>query len=199
MLTLTYALVALSVEQKKVQVSLLDLQERIQRERRRKLVADQRNFERLLGQFVHLDEACGVRNIELYVLPVIRSVTTEADSLLADIEALTSMGRILLKAVRNRAQQAFMQGASEIEDLFNSLELYCQHLMKRLAIEEQRLLPLAQRVISSDEWFDIAAQFISHESRKYAKKTFEQEAPFSATKEIIAVGDHVDIPHEAIT
>jgi hypothetical protein len=178
MLTLTYALVALSVEQKKVQISLLELQHAIQRERKRKPVAitDQRNFESLLLQFARLDEACEVRNISLYIMPAIRSITTEADPLLADVEALTSMGRIILNAVRKRVRQAFAQGTGEIDDLFNSLELYCQYLLKRLAIEEQHLLPLAQRLISSDEWFDIAARFISHESGKYVKKEMDCNA-----------------------
>jgi hypothetical protein len=169
MLTLTYALVALSVEQKKVQGSLLELQHRMQREKSRGVLADIGNFETLLKQFLHLDETCRFRNIELYVLPAIRSATSDADSILAEIEALTSMGRIILKNVGTRMRQAFAQGALEVEDLCNSLEMYSQQLMKRLTMEETHLLPVAQRVISSDEWFDIAAQFISHESERHPK------------------------------
>jgi hypothetical protein len=169
MLTLTYALVALSVEQKKVQGSLLELQHRMQREKSRGVLADMRNFEALWTQYMRLDEACGLRNIELYVLPAIRSATAEADSILAEIDALTSMGRIILRNVGARMRQAFAQGALEVDDLCNSLEMYCQQLMKRLAMEEMHVLPIAQRVISSDEWFDIAAQFISHESERHPK------------------------------
>ena len=171
MLTLTYALVALSVEQKKVLGRLLELQHEIQQKRSRKVVADQRQIESLLAQFVQLDEACRNRNI---------------DSLLADIEALTAMGRIILATVRERLRQAFAQGSFNIEDVCNSLELYCQHLLKRLAIEDMHFLPLAQRVISSDEWFDIAAQFISHESEKQTKKTFDHMVPPAETPSHIA-------------
>jgi hemerythrin-like domain-containing protein len=186
MLTLTYALVALSVEQKKVLGRLLELQHEIQQKRSRKVVADQRQIESLLAQFVQLDEACRNRNIELYVLPAIRAATTENDSLLADIEALTAMGRIILATVRERLRQAFAQGSFNIEDVCNSLELYCQHLLKRLAIEDMHFMPLAQRVISSDEWFDIAAQFISHESEKQTKKTFDHMVPPAETPSHIA-------------
>jgi len=34
---------------------------------------------------------------------------------------------------------------------------------------------LAQRLISSDEWFDIAAKFISHESERHPRRNFEGE------------------------
>lgn len=173
MLTLTYALVALSVEQKKVQSSVSELQHRMQREKSRGVLADQRNFESLLTQFKLLDEACGVRNIELYVLPAIRSATSDADGLLADLDALSSMGRIILKNVGARVRTAISQGEFEVDDLCNSLDIYCQQLLKRLAMEELQLLPIAQRVISGDEWFDIAAQFISHETERHPK-AFEQ-------------------------
>jgi hypothetical protein len=169
MLTLTYALVALSVEQRKVQSSLLDLQHRMQREKSRGILADQHNFDVLLTQFKRLDEACATRNIELYVLPAIRSATSEADALLADLDALTSMGRIILKNVGARVRAAYTQGALEVDDLCNSLEMYCQQLMKRLSTEEAQLLPIAQRAITGDEWFDIAAQFISHETERHPK------------------------------
>lgn len=171
MLTLTYALVALSVEQKKVQGRLLELQQSVQRERNREETIEQAKAESLLTDFLQLDDACLSRNVELFVLPAIRCATPEANSLLADIETLTSTGRIILKNLRKTAAQ----GVLEIDDFFEFLEMYCETLMKRLTIEELHILPLAQRVISSEEWFDIAAKFISHESEKHPKKSFERE------------------------
>lgn len=199
MLTLTYALVALSVEQKKVHGRLLELQEEIQQERSLKLEADQHRFESLLAQFMQLDEICRDRNIELYVLPAIRAVTTEDEPSMADIEALNSMGRIILKSVRGRLRQAFVQGSFDIEDMCGSLELYCQHLLKRLAIEEQHVMPLAQRVISSDEWFDIAAQLISHESEKRPRKTSNPGASAIETPSpAAAFGQNIDAYQEVV-
>jgi len=63
MLTLTYALVALSVEQKKLKTTLLDLQQEVQRERTRKPVMDLRRLSLLFNQFERLDEVCQVRNM----------------------------------------------------------------------------------------------------------------------------------------
>ncbi|HEX7642527.1 MAG TPA: hypothetical protein VF472_10025 [Burkholderiaceae bacterium] len=161
MLTLTYALVALSVEQRKVKGRVLELQQEIQLERKQRLLSNQAHIEFLVSQFIKLDEACRSRNIELYVLPAIRAATTEADSLLADIDALTLMGRITLKTVHARLRQATARGSFELDYLCDSLQQYCQDMLKRLELEESQVLPLAQRVISSDEWFDIAARFIS--------------------------------------
>jgi len=173
MLTLTYALVALKVEQTKVQGRLAGLQQRVQKERSRKITFEQDKMESLLGDFVLLDDACQSRNIELYVVPALRSATSEANSVLADIEALTSMGRILLRNVRNNLRKAATQGVFDINDFFDSLESYCQNMMNRLKIEETHLLPLAQRFISGDEWFDIAAKFISDESGRQVKKSYD--------------------------
>ncbi|HXA46970.1 MAG TPA: hypothetical protein VNW52_05020 [Burkholderiaceae bacterium] len=125
-----------------------------------------------MADFMLLDDACHSRNIELYVLPALRSATSEADSVLAEMEALISMGRILLRNVRSNIRKVALQGASDITEYFDSLEAYCQNMMNRLKIEEAHLLPLAQRFISSDEWFDIAAKFISHESERNMKKSY---------------------------
>jgi len=89
---------------------------------------------------------------------------------------MTSMGRIILRNVRTNLRKVASLGSVGANDFFDSLESYCQNLMKRLTTEELHILPLAQRVISSDEWFDIAAKFISHESEKHPRKMFDQES-----------------------
>ena len=188
MLTLTYALVALSVEQRKVKGRVLELQQEIQSwrsqlEGRQALLTNQAHVEFLVSQFIKFDEACRARNIELYVLPAIRSATSEADALLADIDALTLMGRITLKTVHARLRQAATRGAAEVDFLCDSLQQYCQDMLKRLALEEGQVLPLAQRVISNDEWFDIAARFVSSdlgrqdgEAREAVREVEEEQA-----------------------
>jgi hypothetical protein len=175
MLTLTYALVALSVEQRKVKERVLELQQEVQIERKQRLLGNRAHVESLVSQFIKLDEACRSRNIEHYVLPAIRTATSEADSLLADIDALTLMGRITLKTVHARLRQATARGSFELDFLCDSLQQYCQDMLKRLELEEAQVLPLAQRVISSDEWFDIAARFISSDLGRSEREQAERE------------------------
>jgi hemerythrin-like domain-containing protein len=95
---------------------------------------------------------------------------------LADLETLTSIGRITLRNLRTKLRNVGQHGACEFNDFFDSLESYCQNLLKRLTTEELQILPLAQRVISNDEWFDIAAKFISHESERRGNREFDPEA-----------------------
>ncbi|MFD2273460.1 hypothetical protein ACFS07_26860 [Undibacterium arcticum] len=54
--------------------------------------------------------------------------------------------------------------------MYSSIELYCNNLLQRLTKEEDELLPLAQRVISSDEWFAIGAQFLSLDAENKARR-----------------------------
>jgi len=176
MLTLTYALVALSVEQKKVQGRVLELQQGLQRERSHINLGGRTELESLLADFVLLDDACRSRNIELYVLPAIRSATSDAEALLADLETMTSIGRITLRNLRTKLRNVGQQGACDFNGFLDCLESYCQNLLKRLSTEELQILPLAQRVISNDEWFDIAAKFISHESERRGNREFDPEA-----------------------
>jgi hemerythrin-like domain-containing protein len=173
MLTLTYALVALKVEQTKLQGRLTGLQQRVQKERSKKVTFEQAKMESLLADFMLLDDACHSRNIELYVVPALRQATPEADKVLADMDTLTSMGRIVLRNVRNNLRKVATQSSDDINEFFDSLESYCQNMMNCLRAEETHLLPLAQRYISGDEWFDIAAKFISHESERQVKKSYD--------------------------
>jgi hypothetical protein len=175
MLTLTYALVALSVEQKKVQGRLSELQQCVEKARSATTGIGHSEAESLLSEFLRLDDNCQSRNIELYVLPAIRSLSPQGDSLLAEVDEIAAKGRIVLKRIRSNLRKIAPQGEFVGADFFDPLETYCHFLTRRLTTEEMHLLPLAQRIISSDEWFDIAAKFISQESERHPRTTFEDD------------------------
>lgn len=169
MLTVTYALVTISVEQKKARGMLSVLQQQIERSAREVKSADRSCFESVLYQLVQFDEACRWRNIERYVIPTLQRVSREADALVAELDALSNKAEGILRSIRGRSWLAFEQGDG-IGELYRSMEQYCHSLCQRLSKEENELLPIAQRVISSEEWFDIAAQFISHDAEVHAHK-----------------------------
>ncbi len=170
MLTVTYALVTISVEQKKTRGLLSVLQQQIQRHAQEPKPADRSRFDAILYQLVQFDEACRWRNVERYVIPALRKVSNEADQLIAELEELSSEAEGILRSIRGRTWIAFEQGVESISDLYNAMEQYCQNLCRRLTKEEEELFPIAQRVISGEEWFDIAAQFISHDAEIHAHK-----------------------------
>lgn len=179
MLTVTYALVTLSVEQKKSRNILSTLQQQIQSCAEKRGPADRSFIESILYQLVQFDEACRWRNLELYVIPALSRATTEAQALIAELELLSSAGENILRSVRCRLWQAFEQGSDGLKDLCGAMDHYCHSLFQRLAKEEDELLPMAQRIISNDEWFDIAAQFISHDAETHAHKPVLPDARFA--------------------
>jgi hemerythrin-like domain-containing protein len=177
MLTVTYALVTISVEQKKTRSLLSVLQQQIQRSAQESKAGDRGCLDSLLYQLVQFNEACHWRNVERYIIPALHKVSNEADALIAELEDLSNKAENILRSVRGSTWQAFEQGVEGIGDLYGSMELYCQNLCRRLAKEEEELLPIAQRVIPSEEWFDIAAQFISHDAEVHAHKSAPPGAP----------------------
>jgi hypothetical protein len=171
MLTATYALVALSVEQKKSRGILSSLQQQLQACLQSPETAVRPAIESILNQLVQFDEACHWRNLELFIIPALRRTASEAGALVAELESLSAAGEKTLGAVRCRLRQACEQGSDGMAELAGALERYCQNLMQRLAREEEELLPMAERLISGDEWFEIAAQFISHDAQVHTRKS----------------------------
>lgn len=171
MLIVTYSLVTLSVEQEKTRHILSALQQRTQHYATQSQCRDTSGLESILNHFTQFDDACRQRNVELYVIPAIRRATQEADSLLAELEAFSTIGANILKSARNHLQQDIEQGMQKMKELAGSMQLYCHHLQRRLSKEEEELFPIARRVITSEEeWFTIAAQFISHDAKLHAYK-----------------------------
>jgi hemerythrin-like domain-containing protein len=164
MLTVTYSLVTLSVEQKKARDILSTLQQHIQGTVQELQNIDRHCWDSLFMQLTQFDASCHRRNVELYVIPAVRKVTREADSLLEELESLSRIGAEILQSIQARLHLPVKQDIVEIKAFCGLMEAYCRNLLTRLNKEESHLVPIAQRVISGDGWFDIAAQFISHDA-----------------------------------
>jgi hypothetical protein len=163
MLTTTYSLIALSVEQKNARGSLSALQQYIKSSAGNLNDSDPVALESAVDKLSQFDQYCHERKVEVYVIPAIRKATREADSLLVELEQLNLMSVNILRSVRDGLRQACEQGAVKIEELCSSMERYCSNLYQRL-VKEEELCKIAQRVISIDEWFAIAANFLSYDA-----------------------------------
>ncbi len=173
MLTATYALLTLSVEQKKERNFIV----RFRHYLRMSAGAPQEiDPARLLSQ---LDELAGFaetrhqHKVEDCLMPAVREATRDADLLLADLESLNRSGDSMLRSARLHVRLAFAEGATQIRQLCLTLEYYCQNLLERLAKEELELLPLAQRVISSEQWFAIGSSFLSYDAAHNERRRAE--------------------------
>lgn len=162
MLTYTYSLVTLLVEQKKARKLLTQIRDEFQKCLRDKHYSNLHCFEAAVDKLVRFDASHHRRNVELYVIPAVQEATHEADMLLTELEALSNMSARVLEQVCERMQYLCEHEKNEIRELCGAMECYCENLLERLEREEKELFPIAQRAISYDGWFRLASQFISH-------------------------------------
>jgi hemerythrin-like domain-containing protein len=170
MLTATYSLVAISTEQKNTRSILHTLHQYIQSCLSKLQELDPGKLESALNKLTQFDRYCHARKVEMYVIPAVRGATREVDSLLAELESMSARGVDILRSVQNQLRQAYEQGIAKINELCNSLEIYCDNLLKRLAKEEEELLPMVGRLLTVDEWFSIAAKFLSDDAENYKRR-----------------------------
>ncbi len=171
MLMTTYSLAALSVEQKNARNILSNLQMQIQEILRDLQSINQHCVENALMKLEQFEEYCHKRKVEIYLIPALRKVTREADTILAELESLSSRGMHILHSLHEQLRAAFDQGLSEVRKVCSAMELYCHNLLKRLSKEEDELLPISRGLLPTEEWFDIAAKLLSEDTKKQQKKS----------------------------
>lgn len=177
MLTATYSIVTISTEQNKTRRILHRLQQHIRNAWKGLQNIDLRCVESTFNHLMQFDRYCHSRKIEVYLIPALRRITHEADSLLAELEALSASGLNILRSLREQLGRAFEDGVIQVNEVCSSMEIYCNKLQKRLAKEEDELFPLARRLFSIDEWFSIAANFLSDDARE--RKQYSASPPLT--------------------
>ncbi len=168
MLLATYALLTLSVEQKKERKFIETIQQYLRDYAQTPQEIDPECLKLQLDELTAFAETRHKRKIDKCLAPALRKATRDADPVLDDLQSLSRVGSNILRCVRKRLRLALGNGSAQIKLLCRVMERYCQNLLERLTKEEQELMPLAQRVISSDEWFTIGTMFLSHDA-KYAE------------------------------
>jgi hemerythrin-like domain-containing protein len=162
MLTSTYTLVALSVEQTTVRAALQSLLDEL-----RALPGD---FSTLAaGRAAQLCAAlrqaydnCHWRKLDKFLVPALRRSTAAADGLLAELERLSGQA-----AVAMGAAEACVGAADHPvpRDVFcDAVECCVAALRRRLEREEHELFPLARAAVGGDAWFAIANQMLAHDA-----------------------------------
>lgn len=170
MLTTTYALAAISIEQKNTRSMLNKLEQKIQKGySKNQLNFDLTYLKTIFTQVIQFDKYCRARKVEIYIIPAIQKTSIELDALLAELEALSAQGLRMIRSLYEQIQLFAQKGAEQAESFFATVECYCQSLRRRLSQEEQELFPVAQRVLSFDQWFSIAVECLSEEAQGHRK------------------------------
>lgn len=180
MLTATYSLVTISTEQSKVRRILVKLQQCIRNAWRNLKENNLSSIESAFNSLSQFDKYFRTRKVEVYLIPAVRRATSNADTFLEELESLSAVGMDILRSVREQLRRAAEGGGVRIGDICNSMELYCSQLLKRLAREEEELFALARRLFSVDEWFALAAKFLSEEQQSRASRQQLRQPPLFA-------------------
>lgn len=169
MLTATYTLVALSVEQAKVRVSLQSLQELVESNliHQNELTPGQVGY--ACDAVKRLYESCHWRKLDMFLIPAIRSATADGDDLLGRLDELGRAAAEAVGVLAIKLGSAAVDTGSKVAQFCAALESFCGATLKRLELEETMLFPLARAVISGEAWFSIANQMLAHDA--YVQET----------------------------
>ena len=169
MLTATYTLVALSVEQASVRVGLQSLQKLIDNSfvHQNALSPGQVGF--ACDAVKRMYESCHWRKLDMFLIPAIRSATRQADELLQNLDELGRAAADAVGVLAIRLGSTAVDNGTKVSQFCEAVEAFCSATLKRLELEEQHLFPVARSVISGETWFSIANQMLAHDA--YVQET----------------------------
>ncbi|MGK5010660.1 hypothetical protein [Janthinobacterium sp. MDB2-8] len=193
MLTATYILVSLSVEQASIRMSLLAFQKYMQMQLRQQSRLSLAQLQYTGDWLNRLYQGGYWRKVEMYLIPAIRQATPHADGLLNELNGLNHAALESINVVQQRAGAALDSSEQQAEQLCAAIDTFCAALLQRLEKEERELFALARKVIVGEAWFAIAYQFLAHDARaQEARRGKAQVLPFVLPVPLPAPGTPAD-------
>jgi len=165
MLTATYATIAIAAEQDKTRSMLSRLQQYVETAWKSLHNLDLAFLDTVFGKLTQFDRFCRMRKTELYLIPTLRGMSREAESLVGELDLISGKAASALRVTGEQLNMVIELGKGKVAEICHSMQLYCRHIAMRLEREETELMPLARRILSVEQWFSIAAQLLSEESR----------------------------------
>jgi len=189
MLTATYTLVALSVEQANVRLSLLSFQKYVQSTLTRQQSLTLAQLEYACETLERLYQACSWRKVELYLIPALRQATQRADQLLDELSRLNGLALDVVRRLKDGASHAAPHGSrpgqecaaeylevlvrepgqepgiGHVTAFCEAIDSFCTTLLQRLEKEEKELFAIARSAICGDAWFAIANKLLAHDAQ----------------------------------
>lgn len=169
MLTATYSLVAIAAEQDNARSMLSRFRQYLQATWKGFQGFEFAFLEKAFNKLLQFDAYCRNRKLERFVIPALRNASKEADVLIGELDALSNKGLSLIRFVREQIASAVDVTTTRVSDIYAAMEHYCNYLFHRLEREERELIPLARRLLSIEDWFNIAAQFLSTDGGRRTK------------------------------
>ncbi len=164
MLTATYTLVALSVEQTKVRLGLQSLQTLMETNflDQQELTASQVSF---ACEAIHrLCDSSHWRKLDMFLIPAIRNGHHNVDDLLHSLEELGRAASAAVGDIAIRLSASAVDTPAKVAQFCSAIDAYTTATLHRLELEDRFLFPLARAVISGEAWFSIANQMLAHDA-----------------------------------
>jgi hemerythrin-like domain-containing protein len=174
MLTATYTLVALSVEQTSVRTSLQSLQKLLHSTLRQQAALSPMQVEVACDTVRRLYENCHWRKLDKFLIPALRRASSVADKLIDDLDALSKAAADAMDAAMQAVDTATLDSEARVRQFCVALERFCGALLERLEREERELFPMAGSVISGEDWFAIANQMLAHDAYQQESRGTER-------------------------
>lgn len=189
MLTATYILVSLTVEQASIRMSLLAFQKYMHAQLRQQSELNLAQLQYAADWLSRLFQGGYWRKVEMYLIPAIRQATPHADGLLNELNGLNHAALESINVVQQRAGAAIDTSGLQAGQLCAAIDAFCAALLQRLEKEERELFALARKVIVGEAWFAIAYQFLAHDARaREARRGKAQVLPFVLPAPLPATG-----------
>lgn len=180
MLTATYTLVALSVEQASVRVSLQSLQKLLPTNFLNQAALTPGQVTYACDALQRLFHNCHWRKIDIFLIPAMRRATQQADSLLDELDALSDMAGHAIADVIARVNAGPVDSEGAVRQFCKAIDTFCDAMLTRLDREEHELFSLARTMISGEDWFAVANQMLAHDAYRQESRPARDAAPAAA-------------------
>ena len=164
MLTATYTLVALSVEQSSVRTSLQSLQKLLKTNLSSETTLSAVQADVACDALRRIYDGCHWRKLDKFLIPAIRRTTGAADKLLVELDMLSQAAADAMAAALRTVDVAALDSEARVGQFCEAIEGFCAALLERIDREERELFPVASSVISGEDWFAIANQMLAHDA-----------------------------------
>ncbi len=170
MLTATYTLVALSIEQASVRVSLQSFQQYLKVNFQYQSALTPGQVEFAWSALQRLYDACHWRKIDTFLVPALRHVAQAPIHVFAELEGLSRAGADLLSTVDQWRLAHRVDSEAKVLQFCQTIDSFCSTMLRRLELEETTLFPLARSLISGEAWFSIANRMLASDAHKQEAK-----------------------------
>jgi len=160
MLTATYTLVALAVEQASMRTKISTFHEMVDTRLAVRPSLSQGEVDDTCHLMQRLYDAVHWRKVEIYLVPALRKATRAADQLLLELDGLKLAAANALCALGSLVQSGAVDSEARVREFCRCASGFCQALLLRLEREENELFPLARAAIGRGAWFTMANQLL---------------------------------------